>query len=139
MISAFYSKNFAVVALFSFIAVAIFCVWIATAMSASGESVMNDCAPYGSEAVLCDTNAQNHISAWKNFLNAIPQKTFSLLLPALLLVSASAACKIFRPRAPEVARNFIVREYSTPDIIDPIKRALARGIIQPQIYNPVIG
>lgn len=138
MISAFRSRNFAVIALFSFIAVAVFCVWTATAMGA--EKTMSDCMPYGSEAVLCSSNVQNHISAWQNFLNVIPQKTFGLLfLLEFLLIAASATPKTIWPRAPEVAQRFKPKEFSILEIIDPIKRALARGIIQPQIYNPIVG
>ena len=135
--SNFYSKNLAAVALFSFIAVAIFCVWTATTMAA--ESAMNDCTPYGNEAVFCSANAQNHISAWQNFLNVIPQKTFDLLLLALLLVFVSVTYKNIWPRAPEIMKSLVARAYATLDIINPINRALARGIIQPKIYPSYIG
>lgn len=134
--SVFRSRDFAVVALLSFVAVAIFCVWAGAAMNA--EDAMSDCTPYPNEAVLCGTNAQNHIAMWQNFLHVIPQKTFDLLLLALLLVFASAAYKTAWPCAPEVAQRFKAKEYSTLGIGNPIKRALARGIIQPQIYNPAI-
>ncbi len=134
--STFYSRNFAVVALFSFIAVAVFCVWTATATNL--DSAMNDCVPYGSETILCSTNAQNHISAWQNFLNVVPQRTLDPLLLLFLLIVALDTYKTIWQRAPEVAQRFKSKKFSILEIIDPIKRALARGIIQPQIYNPAI-
>lgn len=99
----------------------------------------DNCAIYGSEVAVCGTDIQSHISAWQNFLNVVPQKTFNLLLLALLLVFATATYKNSCPRASEVVGSLVARAYATLDIIDPIKRALARGIIQPQIYNPAIG
>jgi len=75
--SVSHSRNFATLALLSFMAVAMFCLWTTTAMAADNEmSSMGSCMPYGTEAVLCSTNAENHISTWQNFLNVIPQKTF---------------------------------------------------------------
>jgi hypothetical protein len=99
----------------------------------------SDCAVYGSQMTLCSTNTQSHISAWQNFLNVIPQKTFDLILLALLLVFTTATYKNIWPRAPEIVRSLVARAYATLDIIDPIKRALARGIIQPKIYPSYIG
>ena len=140
MISGFRSRNFATLALLSFMAVAMFCLWTTTAMAADNEmSSMGSCMPYGTEAVLCSTNAENHISTWQNFLNVIPQKTFDLLLLALLLIFVSATYKNIWPRAPEIMKSLVARSYATLDIVDPIKRALARGIIQPKIYPSYIG
>ena len=137
MISGFHSRNFALLVLFSFLAIGIFCLWNTTAMSINESS--DNCAVYGSQMTLCDTNTQNHISAWQNFLKVIPQKTFDLLLLALLLVFVSATYKNIWPRAPEIAQSLAARSYATLDIIDPIKQALARGIIQPKIYPSYIG
>lgn len=137
MISSFHSRNFASLVLFSFLAISIFCLWTANAMSLDESS--GNCAIYGSQMTLCGTNTQSHISAWQHFLNVIPQKTFDFLLLALLLVFVSATYKNVWPRAPEVMRSLAARAYATLDIIDPIKRALARGIIQPKIYPFYIG
>src|SRR3972149_11838813 len=140
MMSVSHLRNFAVLTLISFLAVATFCLWAATAMAADNEmSNMNNCIPSDAEAVLCSTNAENHTSAWQNFFNIIPQKTFDLLLLALLLVFVSAINKNIGPRAPEIVKSLLARSYAILDIIDPIKRALARGIIQPKIYPSYIG
>ena len=88
---------------------------------------------------LCGTDTQSHISAWQSFLNVIPQKTFDMLLLALLLVFVSATYKNIWPRAPEIVKSLVARSYAILDIINPIKRALARGIIQPKIYPSYIG
>ena len=137
MISNFYSRNFALLVLFSFLAIGIFCVWNTTAMSMNESS--SNCAVYGGEMTLCGTNTQSHISAWKNFFNIIPQKTFDLLLLASLLVFVSATYKNIWPRAPKIMKSLVAGSYATLDIIDPLKRALARGMIQPKIYPSYIG
>ena len=137
MISVFHSRNFALLVLFSFLAIGLFCLWSTNAMSMDDSS--GDCAIYGSEMVLCGADTQSHISAWQNLLEVIPQKIFDLALLVLLLVFASVTYKNLWPRAPEIARGLTAKTYTALDIIDPIKRALARGIIQPQIYNPVTG
>ncbi len=137
MIFGFHSRNFALLVLFSFLAIGIFCLWSTNAMSMSESS--GNCAVYGGEMALCDTDTQSYISTWQNFLNVIPQKIFDLLLLALLLVFATATYKNIWPRAPEIMKSLVVRSYATLDIINPIKRALARGIIQPQIYPSYIG
>ena len=100
---------------------------------------MGDCLPHENSLSLCSTTPQDHISVWQNFLNVIPQKTFDLLLLALLLVFVSATYKSIWPRAPEVVQRVLFKSRQILDIIDPMKRALARGIIQPQIYHFVIG
>ena len=137
MISGFHSRNFALLVLFSFLAIGVFCLWGTTTMSMSESS--GNCAVYGGEIALCGTDTQSHNSAWQNFLNVIPQKTFELLLLALLLIFVSATYKNIWPRAPEIVKSLVARAYATLDIIDPIKRALARGIIQPKIYPSYIG
>lgn len=137
MVFAFHSRNLVLLTFFSFLAIGIFCLWSTTAIGMSESS--GNCAIYGSEVALCGTDIQSHISAWQSFVNVIPQKTFNLLLLALLLVFATATYKNIWPRAPEVARSLVARSYAALDIIDPIKRALARGIIQPQIYPSYIG
>ena len=137
MTSGFHSKNFALLVLFPFLAIGIFCLWNTTAMSMNESS--GNCAVYGGEMTLCGTNTQSHISAWKNFFNIIPQKTFDLLLLASLLVFVSATYKNIWPRAPKIMKSLVAGSYATLDIIDPIKRALARGIIQPKIYPSYIG
>ena len=137
MIFGFHSRNFAFFVLFSFLAIGIFCLWNTTAMSMNESS--GNCAVYGGNMALCGTDTQSHISAWQDFLNVIPQRIFDLLLLALLLVFASATYKNIWPRAPEIVKSLVARSYSTLDIIDPIKRALARGIIQPKIYPSYIG
>ena len=137
MISGFHSKNFALLVLFSFLVIGTFCLWSTTAMSMSESS--SDCAVYGSQVALCGTDTQSHISAWQNFLNVIPQKTFDLLLLALLFIFVSATYRNVWLRAPEITKSLMARTYAMLDIIDPIKRALARGIIQPKIYPPYIG
>ena len=136
MISGFYSRNFALLTLFSFLAIGIFCLWSTTAMSMNESS--GNCAIFGSEMALCGTDTQSHISAWQSFLNVIPQRTFDLLLLVLLLVFVSTIYKNIWPRAPEIVRSLAARVYITLNIIDHIKRALARGIIQPQIYPSYI-
>lgn len=103
------------------------------------DHLSGNCVIYGSEMALCGADTQSHISAWQNFFHVIPQKTFDLLLLTLLFVFVLATYKNIWPRAPEILRSLVVRAYATLDIIDPIKRALARGIIQPQIYNPIVG
>lgn len=137
MIYGFHSRNIALLVLFSFLAVGIFCLWSTNAMSMDESS--GKCAVYGSQIALCGTDTQSHISAWQSFLNVIPRKTFDLLFLALLLVFASATYKNIWPRAPEAVRNLTARAYAILGIIDPIKRALARGIIQPKIYPSYIG
>ena len=105
----------------------------------SMDKPMSDCLPNENGLSLCSTTPQGHISVWKNFLNIIPQKTLDLLLFALLLVFISATYKSIWPRAPEIIQRVLLKARETLDIIDPIKLALARGIIQPQIYNSVLG
>ena len=104
----------------------------------SMDKPMGDCLPNENGLSLCSTTPQGHISAWQNFLNVIPQKTFDLLLLALLLVFVSATYKNIWPRAPEIIQRVLLKAREILDIVDPIKQALARGIIQPQIYNPVL-
>ncbi len=137
MMLVFHSRNVAFLVLFSFLAISIFCLWSVNAMSMDESS--GNCAVYGSQMALCGTDTQSHISAWQHFLNVIPQKTFGLLLLALLLFFVFATYRNVWPRAPEVMRSLAARAYATLDIIDPIKRALARGIIQPKIYSFYIG
>ena len=137
MMSSFHSRSVALLVLFSFLAVSIFCLWSANAMSMDESS--DNCAVYGSQMTLCGTDTQSHVSTRQNFLNVIPQKTFDLLLLALLLIFVSATYKNIWPRAPEIVKSLVARAYATLDIIDPIKRALARGIIQPKIYPSYIG
>ena len=100
---------------------------------------MSDCLPHENGLSLCSATPQGHISVWQNFLNVIPQKTFDLLLLALLLVFVSATYKSIWPRAPEIVQRVFLKTRQALDIIDPFKQALARGIIQPQIYNSVLG
>lgn len=134
---ASHSRNFAVVALIAFVATVLFCTWSVSAMTM--DEPMNDCATQQGPIAICSVNPQGHLSAWQNFLNVIPQKTFDLLLLALPLVFVLATYKNVWPRAPEAVRNLVARTYATLEIIDPIKRALARGIIQAKIYPSYIG
>ncbi len=139
MMSVFHSRNFVALALLSFIAVAMFCLWTTAVMAADNDmNSMGSCMPYGTEAVSCSTNAESHIAAWQNFSNVIPQKTFDLLLSVSLVVFASVAYKTVWPRTPEVVRSARTKA-RVLDIIDPLKLALARGIIQPKIYPSHIG
>ena len=120
MASIFHSRNFALLVLFSFLMLGVFCLWNTHAMNMD----------YSSDGcVLCDADAQHHITAWQNFLSVIPQKTFDLLLVALLLVFASGTYKNIWPRAPKVVGSLVARAYTTLNVIDPLKWALARGII----------
>jgi len=50
-------------------------------------------------------------------------------LVALLLVFASGTYKNIWPRAPKVVGSLVARAYTTLNVIDPLKWALARGII----------
>lgn len=135
--SVFHTRNFAILLLFSFLAIGIFCFWSTPAMAM--DDSMNTCVGYGNEMTLCGMSTQDHISAWQNFLNVTPQKTIDLLLLALLLVFVSATYKNIWPRAPEIVKSLVARTSVALDIVDPIKRALARGIIQPKIYPSYIG
>ena len=137
MISSFYSKNIALLIFLSFLAISILCLWSVNAMTMGKSS--NNCASYGNQMTPCGTDAQSHIFAWQNFLNVIPQKTSDLLLLALLLVLVPATYKNIRPRVPEIVKGLTARSWPTLGIVDPIKRALARGIIQPKIYPSRIG
>ena len=139
MLFVFHPRNFAIIVLLSFVAVATFCIWAVSAMSI--DSTMNNCIFHRSKTILCGTNVQSHISAWQNFLNIIPQRAFNLLMPALLLVFTSLIYgnNLIRPRAPDILQRIKTKLYQAIGIIDPIARALSRGIIQPKIYNSLIG
>ncbi len=135
--SIFHTRNFAILILFSFLTIGIFCFWNTPAM-AMGDS-MNPCSGCGNEMILCGISAQDHIPAWQNLLYVIPQKSLDLFLLALLLIFVSDTYKKIWPRTLEIVKSLIARNYEIISIIDPIKRALARGIIQPQIYNSIVG
>lgn len=96
----------------------------------------------GSEMALCGTSAQKHISVWHNFLSVIPQKTFNLALIILLFVFVLTSIiyrnRFIRSRAPEIARRLNAKLSESLGIIDPIRRALSDGIIQPKIFEPAI-
>jgi len=129
MVSSFHSRNFALIVLFSLLAGGIFCLWSVNVLSADKS--------FGSRPVdqmtLCGTDTQSHISARQGPINVVPQKPFNLLLLALLIVFITTTYKI-RPRPPATAGRPAVGSGATSDRIDPIKQALARGIIQPKIH-----
>src|SRR3989338_1641915 len=120
MASIFHSRNFAFLTLFSFLMLGVFCLWNTHTMNMDDSS--DGC-------VMCGTDARHHISAWQNFLSVIPQKIFELLPLILLFVFASATYKNIWSRAPKVVRSLATRSYAMLDILDPLKWALARGII----------
>lgn len=103
------------------------------------DGLMNDCATQQSQVALCNKNPQGHLLAWQNFLPVTPQKVLTFLLSALLLAVGFSVSRRWLDSPPLVAQylHTIVREGLS--IIDPIRHALSRGIIQPQIYELAIG
>lgn len=130
------TRNFGVFILIAF-ATTLFCTWSINTMAM--DEPMNDCATQQSQVALCNASSQGHLLAWQNFLPVSPQQTLNFLLLALLLaVGSFVSCK-WLDSPPFVAQYLHTTIQEGLSIINPIRRALSRGIIQPQIYELAIG
>lgn len=130
-------RNSAVIPLIAFVATFLFCTWSINAMAM--DEPINDCAMQQSRVALCNANPQGHLLAWQNFLPVFPQNTLNFLLSALLLAVGFLVSRKWLDSPPSITQYLrtIIREGIS--IIDPIRRALSRGIIQPKIYELAIG
>lgn len=130
------TRNFAFVLLIAFVATFLFCTWGISAMAM--DEPMNDCATQQSPTVLCNASPQGHLLAWQNFLPVSPQNVLTLLATFLLAVAFLVSQRQL-DSPPLVAQYIRTTALGGLSIVDPIRRALARGIIQPQIYELAIG
>lgn len=137
MISAFHSRNFAGVALIAFVATILFCTWSVNVMAM--DEPMNDCATQQSQIALCGGSPQSHLLAWQNFLPVTPQKVIDFLLATLLLAIGFFVSRNWLHAPPLVAQHLRAKIQEGLYIVDPIRRALSQGIIQPKIYELAIG
>jgi len=134
---ASYARNFAALILVAFVAVILFCTWGVSAMSM--DKPMSDYMSQQGEMALCGVSPQGHALVWQNFLHVTPQKVFEILLAALLLVVSFFLGRTWLHAPPLVVQHLRTRIRQSLFIIDPIRRAFSRGIIQPQIYEIAIG
>lgn len=132
------ARNFAgITILIAFVATILLCAWSAGAVTI--EEPMNDCATQQNPIALCGASPMGHLLIWQNFLHVTPQKMFDILLAKLLLAVGFFASRGLL-HAPHFVTQYLrakIREGLS--IVDPIRRALSRGIIQPQMYELVIG
>lgn len=129
-----YERNFAITLLIAFVAAFLFCIWSVNAMAM--DKPMNDCATQQGHVAFCNVGPQGHFLIWK-ILPATPQKALALLFLGLLFVIGFSIGRRWPDPPPIIRRylNIIVRERIS--IVDPIRHALSRGIIQPHIYERV--
>ena len=129
------ARDFAALGLAAFAAVILLCAWDISAMSSMG-GPMSSCVPQQGEMALCGISPEGHTLIWQNFLYVAPQKMLEILLAALLCAAASFFLGRMRLHAPSlVAQHMRTRMREGLFIINPIRRALSRGIIEPQIYE----
>lgn len=131
------SRDFATLALVAFVAATLFCAWSVSAMAM--EEPMNDCASQRAEIALCGAGPQGHPLNWQNFLPETPQKGLDLIMASLLFAAGFFVSRSSLHAPPLIEQYIRSRFREGLFIIDPIRRALARGIIQPQIYELAIG
>jgi hypothetical protein len=129
------ARNFTTVILIALVSAVLFCTWSVSAMSM--DEPMNDCATQQSQLALCNASPQRHLT-WQNFLPVTPQKVLDFLLASLLLAVGFFVSRSWLHAPPLVGQYFRTKIQGGLSIIDPIRRALARGIIQPQIYELAI-
>lgn len=134
---AFHSRNFATVALIAFVATILFCTWSVNAMTM--DEPTNDCATQQGQIAICGTNPQGHLLARQNFLPIMPQKVLDFLLASLLLAVGFFVGRSWLHAPPLVGQYLRTKTRVELSIVDPIRRALSRGIIQPKIYELAIG
>lgn len=137
MISVFHSRNFAGVTLIAFSATILFCTWSVNAMAM--DEPMNDCATQQSQIALCGSSPQSHLLAWQNFLPVTSQKVIDFLLATLLLAIGFFVSRNWLYAPHLVAQHLRAKVQEKLYIVDPIRRVLSRGIIQPKIYELAIG
>lgn len=95
---------------------------------------MAGCPLMGNNAVVCNMNPLDHLSAWQNLFAAIPTQNaatvLSLLLAVFFLFQLRRFLWLLHP-SPQPVYVRIKPEVST---YDPLRRFMARGLMHPKIF-----
>ena len=108
-------------------------------MDMNKDGAMDGCLFTGN-AMLCSMNLVEHIALWQSMFTVAPTKITILALFFLFAVFTTTFLtwcnSLFRSWLPEYSLLKQRQRFKPHDIFfDPIRYALARGILQPQIYN----
>lgn len=91
--------------------------------------------PYMGKATICTMTPLEHLTEWQHrFMSTIPASS-TLLLAAVLfgLFLMSRLWGLFVPKSPLVQKIFFYRA-AVVGILDPLKLAFSRGILNPKIF-----
>lgn len=107
-------------------------------MMVNSDGLMGDC-PFNPSGSLCTMNFQEHMNLWQSMFTAVPQKTtmVSLMLLAVwLLITAFVFKNLLLEHYKLLFSNYrlYTKQYSYISLIDPVKRAIYKGLITPKIF-----
>lgn len=107
-------------------------------MMINPDSSMGDC-PFNPSGSLCTMNFQEHMNLWQSMFTALPQKTtiVSLMLLAVwLLITTFVFKNLLLEHYKILFSNYrlYTKQYSYISLIDPVKRAIYKGLITPKIF-----
>ncbi|RJQ34095.1 hypothetical protein C4568_03055 [Candidatus Parcubacteria bacterium] len=127
------SRVFVTVAIVAFLMVGVFGIFHGMDMSSSEQ--MSNCPFIMGIAAICNMSPFEHIAAWQNMFASIPQQTTVLTLLLLALSFAFSRLLLFAfPRDGDQEPQRLLYADREPKAIDPLRLALARGIIHPKIF-----
>lgn len=108
-------------------------------MQVDKDGNMTTC-PFMNEASLCEMGTFEHISTFQALFIFTPGKIISIFLIsiALLVLSLFAFAwhwlKLFAEKT-KILKDYFARNFYTPLLLSPVRRALSQGIIHPKIYE----
>jgi hypothetical protein len=106
-------------------------VFTANMMTADG--TMQDC-PYMGSSGHCDMSITEHLDGWQILFAATLDGLFHMsdLLPLSAIVTLALFFTLFVRKRPE---RTIFERWRVLKLFDPLRLALARGIIHPKLYS----
>ncbi len=133
------SKLFAVTALAAMILVGVFGIGMGN-MNLNKNGEKSGCIFTG-KVMLCQMNVAEHIALWQSMFRAIPTKT---IIPALLFFLVASAIVFIALHknllSASLLKHLTLRQYQHYQLnnisFNPIRYALAKGILHTKIYEP---
>ena len=126
------SKVLVAIAIAAFLMVGIF--WIFHSMDMNSKGEISNC-PFMGIVAICNMSPFEHIAAWQNMFASIPNQTIVLTLLLLALSFAFSRLLLFAfPRDGDREPQRLFSRAREPRVTDPLRLALARGIIHPKIF-----
>lgn len=116
----------------------VFFVFLDFGMAMNPDGSMGNC-PFNPDGSICTMNLREHLSTWQTMFAALPQKAMVISFIFLALWFAAAAI-IFQKLLLKYSKllfydyRIYTKQYKYISLIDPLKRAIYQGIINPKVF-----